>query len=145
MSTIDSAPDSRVRTGRCLCGSVSYRFDVAPEVVVLCHCEHCQRNTGAAFSVNVMVKRDALEIKGTPKSYNTVGVENGNLRDRYFCGECGTPILTLLHERPDLMIVKAGTLDDPSGLKPSVEVWRRRAQDWIEPNPDRASFDGDAK
>ncbi|GGK23567.1 hypothetical protein GCM10011583_64400 [Streptomyces camponoticapitis] len=145
MSSIPPAPTQRTRTGHCLCGLVSYRFDAQPETVVLCHCAHCQRHSGAAFSVNVLVARDALEIEGTPKSYQTVGVENGNLRDRLFCGECGTPILTILHERPDLVIVKAGTLDDPSGLEPSAEVWWRRAQDWIEPDPKRARFDGDAK
>ncbi|MET7751435.1 GFA family protein [Micromonospora sp. NPDC005367] len=144
MSNIDSVPGAGARTGRCLCGAVSYRFDVEPEAIVLCHCGHCQRHSGAAFTVNVLVAREALEIKGAPRSHQTVGIENGNLRDRLFCGECGTPILTVLHERPDLMIVKAGTLDDPSGLKPSAEVWWRRAQDWIEPSPDRARFDGDA-
>ncbi|MEU6206162.1 hypothetical protein ABZ814_21570 [Micromonospora musae] len=89
MSSIDSVPVSGARTGHCLCGSVGYRFDVEPEAVILCHCGHCRRHSGAAF--------------------------------------------TTIHERPDLVIVKAGTLDDSAGLKPSAEVWWRRAQDWIEP------------
>jgi hypothetical protein len=142
---MDQALGGSMRTGNCLCGAISYRFDAQPEAVVLCHCAHCQRHSGAAFSVNVLVARDALEISGTPKSYQTVGVENGNLRERLFCGDCGTPIFTILHERPEIMIVKAGTLDDSTGLEPSVEVWWRRAQGWIESNPNRARFDGDAK
>lgn len=145
MSTTDLRRGRRTRTGHCLCGSISYRFDAEPEAVVLCHCGHCQRNTGSAFSVNVLVARDALDIQGTPKSYQTIGAENGHLRDRLFCGECGTPIFTVMHERPALVIVKAGTLDDPEGLEPSAEVWLRRAQDWIEPAGHRARFDGDAK
>ncbi|MFE6758171.1 GFA family protein [Streptomyces sp. NPDC057684] len=145
MSTTDPATGLSTRTGHCLCGSISYRFDAQPEAVVVCHCAHCQRHTGSAFSVNILVDRDALEIKGTPKSYQTTGVENGNLRDRHFCGTCGTPIFTTLHERRDLMIVKAGTLDDPTGLEPSAEVWLRRAQDWVEPGEHRARFDGDAR
>ncbi|MCA1218243.1 GFA family protein, partial [Streptomyces sp. 8L] len=145
LSTSDPTPGRRTRTGHCLCGSVSYRFDTEPEAVVLCHCGHCQRHTGSAFSTNVLVARDALDIQGAPKSYRTTGAENGNARDRLFCGECGTPILTVLHERPDLVIVKAGTLDDHKGLEPSAEVWLRRAQDWIEPARHRALFDGDAK
>ncbi|GGJ12027.1 GFA family protein [Streptomyces brasiliensis] len=144
MTDIGSAPAHGARTGHCLCGSVGHRFDAEPETVVLCHCGQCRRNSGAAFSVNVLVARDSLEIKGTPKSYRTVGAENGNLRDRLFCGECGAPIFAVLHERPDLVIVRAGTLDDPTGLKPSAEVWWRRAQDWIEPDPHRARFDGNA-
>lgn len=134
-----------VRTGHCLCGAISYQFTAAPDLVVLCHCADCQRHSGSAFSVNILVAADSLEIVGTPKNHQTVGAENGNLRDRLFCGDCGTPIFTIMHERPELVIVKAGTLDDPQGLKPSAEVWVRRAQDWIEPSPDRVRFDGDAK
>nr|WP_308204486.1 GFA family protein [Glycomyces harbinensis] len=82
--------------------------------------------------------------RGGPRSYRTVGSENGNLRDRQFCGDCGTPIFTVLHERPDVVIVKAGTLDDTSGLRPAAEVWWRRAQDWLEPDAARPRFEGDA-
>lgn len=133
------------RSGHCLCGAISYRFTAQPETVVLCHCDDCQRHTGSAFSENVLVAREAVEISGTPKSFQTTGTENGQLRDRLFCGDCGTPILTVLHERPDLIIVKGGTLDDRSGLKPGAEVWGRRAQDWVEPDPARPRFDGDAR
>lgn len=137
-------PARTARSGHCLCGSISYRFTGEPGAVIVCHCGHCQRHTGSAFSVNVLVPRDALEITGTPKSHQTTGTENGNLRDRLFCGDCGTPILTVLHEQPDMVIVKAGTLDDPGGLEPSAEVWWRRGQDWIQPDPARPRFDGDA-
>ncbi|MFC0105117.1 GFA family protein [Kibdelosporangium aridum] len=144
MSSSDPAAGFTARSGHCLCGSISYRFDARPEIVVLCHCDDCQRHSGSAFSVNVLVARDAVDIKGTPKTVQTIGSENGHPRDRLFCGDCGTPIFTILHERPDIVIVKAGTLDDRTGLAPSAEVWCRRAQDWLEPSPSRARFDGDA-
>jgi len=28
-----------------------------------------------------------------------------------------------MHERPDILIVKVGTLDDRTGLNPAAEVW----------------------
>ncbi|MEV8608010.1 GFA family protein [Amycolatopsis sp. NPDC051373] len=133
------------RTGHCLCGAISYRFDARPDGVVLCHCDDCQRHTGSAFSENVLVARDAVQIEGTPKVHHTTGTENGHLRDRLFCGECGTPIFTILHERPETLIVKGGTLDDRTGLAPFADVWWRRAQDWLAPHPTRARFDGDAR
>lgn len=64
---------------------------------------------------------------------------------RLFCGDCGTPILTVLHEQPELVIVKAGTLDDSSGLEPTAEVWLRSAQGWVAAAEHRARFGGDAK
>ena len=136
---------STSRSGHCLCGSISYRFDAEPEAVILCHCDDCQRHSGAAFSVNVLVARNMLEITGTPRAYHTIGSENGNLRQRQFCGDCGSPIFTTLAERPDVVIVKAGTLDDRTGLTPSADVWWRKAQGWLAPHPTRPRFDGDAK
>jgi hypothetical protein len=38
------------------------------EAVVLCHCDDCRRRTGAAFSVNVLVAREVVEITGRPAS-----------------------------------------------------------------------------
>lgn len=131
-------------TGHCLCGAISYRFDAPAEAVVLCHCDDCQRHTGSAFSVNVLVPRDSVAVNGDVATYHTTGSENGDLRDRQFCRECGTPIFTILHERPEILFVKAGTLDDRTGLNPSAEVWCRREQDWLEPNPARRRFAGDA-
>ena len=87
--------------------------------------------------------RASLEFSGNPKSYQTTGAENGHLRDRLFCGDSGAPILTVLHERPDVIIVKAGTLDDTSGLSPVAEIWWRRSQDWLDPQSTRPRFEGD--
>ncbi|MFC0542445.1 GFA family protein [Kutzneria chonburiensis] len=134
-----------MRTGHCLCGAISYSYDAEPVLTVLCHCDDCQRHTGSAFSENILVPQDSLRITGVPKVYNTVGSENGHVRDRLFCGDCGTPIFTVMRERPEIIIVKAGTLDDRSGVRPTAEVWTRRAQDWVVPTPDRVRFPGDAR
>ncbi|MEV6607130.1 GFA family protein [Kutzneria sp. NPDC051319] len=134
-----------MRTGHCLCGAISYSYDAEPVIEVLCHCDDCQRHTGSAFSENVLVPQDSVRINGIPKVHNTVGAENGQVRDRMFCGDCGTPIFTVMRERPEIIIVKAGTLDDRTGLKPTAEVWGRRAQEWFGPDPSRVRFEGDAE
>lgn len=131
------------RTGHCLCGAISYRFEGEPAAVVLCHCDDCQRHSGAAFSVNVIVQRSVLEIEGTPRVHLTTGTENGNPRERLFCGECGSPMFTMMTEQPSIAIIKAGTLDDRSDLMPSAEVWCRRGHEWVGSSPDRARFEGD--
>jgi hypothetical protein len=131
------------RTGHCLCGAISYRFEGEPIVVAICHCDDCQRHSGAAYSVNLVVPRAALEIEGTPKVNETTGTESGNKRERLFCGDCGSPVFTMLAEQPDIAIVKAGTLDDRSGFAPTVEVWCRNAHEWVSPDPARARFEGD--
>src|SRR6266849_6434872 len=43
--------------GRCLCGAVRYRSDVAPLLTAICNCKNCQRQTGTAFSILVAVPK----------------------------------------------------------------------------------------
>jgi hypothetical protein len=38
-------------TGGCLCGQVRYSANAEPAFVGVCHCKHCQKQTGSAFSV----------------------------------------------------------------------------------------------
>ncbi len=49
-------------TGGCLCGHVRYSANADPVFVGVCHCTHCQRQTGTAFSVLVGVPKPAMSI-----------------------------------------------------------------------------------
>lgn len=124
---------SDLHTGHCLCGAVSYEFEGDPAMVAMCHCEDCQRSSGAAFSVNVAIDLDQLKITGRESmtTYNTVGQENGETRDRNFCAKCGTPLFSVLHEANDMAFLKAGTLDDKTWFAPELEVWTDSAQTWF--------------
>jgi hypothetical protein len=42
-------------TGGCLCGRVRYSIDGEPPVTGVCHCKDCQRETGSAFAVAIVV------------------------------------------------------------------------------------------
>ena len=39
----------------CLCGNVRYRVDAEPVMTAVCHCAHCQKQTGTSFSILVAV------------------------------------------------------------------------------------------
>ncbi|MCK9249917.1 MAG: GFA family protein [Solirubrobacteraceae bacterium] len=129
------------RTGRCLCGAISYQIDAEPQVVALCHCDDCQRQSGAAFSTNALFPKAALTIQGEPAVYHTTGTDSGQDRQRLFCGTCGSALFTMLDDMPDVAIVKAGTLDDRTGYAPAVEVWRHSAQEWVAAGEGRQAFD----
>lgn len=42
--------------GGCCCGHVRYRLERAPLVTQCCHCTSCQRETGTAFAINVLIE-----------------------------------------------------------------------------------------
>ena len=117
--------------GRCLCGDVRYTSAAEPVVVALCHCTHCQRQSGGAFSVNVGVPKGALTfVAGTTEVYTDMG-SSGQPVYRHFCGRCGSPIFSDVVSRPTLDWLKAGTLDDTSWVLPTLSIWCDSAQDWV--------------
>ncbi|MDQ0864622.1 GFA family protein [Arthrobacter globiformis] len=130
--------------GQCLCGEVTYKIGGEPKFTAVCHCTDCQRQTGGAYSLVVGVDDDKLTITGeSVKTFITVGEEHKTNTNRTFCGECGSPIVGRIDAMPGLAFVKAGTLNDTSWLKPTVEVWCRSAQPWVAPFPGAERYDGD--
>lgn len=117
--------------GHCLCGAITYKGDADPIMVGICHCTDCQRQSGAAFSINVGVALEDVEVSGTPKVFETMGEDRGVPAFRHFCGECGTPIMSVLADADDVGWIKAGSLDDASWLEPELELWTQSQQPWI--------------
>ena len=73
----------RELTGGCLCGQVRYSANADPAFVGVCHCKHCQKQTGTAFSVIVGIPKSALSVQGQLKAYHDTG-ESGQTVDRNF-------------------------------------------------------------
>lgn len=116
--------------GRCLCGSTAYESSAEPVAFMLCHCRDCQYISGGEPAAVVVVPREAFKLtKGAVKGFTVKG-ETGNLVERQFCPTCGTPMFSGLHGMPQLWAIKAGTMDDPSRLKPTAFIWTKSAQPW---------------
>ena len=47
--------------GGCQCGAVRYRLKASPLTVYNCHCKDCQRFTGAAWSMGMIVSDEDFE------------------------------------------------------------------------------------
>ena len=117
-------------TGGCLCGAIRYTISAQLTELRACHCTHCQKASGAGGSVNAAVPSSAFTLtQGTPKRYAGTA-DSGRTLYRYFCGDCGSPIYSQRATTPETMTVRAGTLDDSSGLKISTNIWTRSARSW---------------
>lgn len=57
-----------------------------------------------------VVHKALLEIKGTTKTYSSKG-SSGHSVHRIFCPECGSPIAHDPDAAPEIIALKAGTLD----------------------------------
>ena len=120
------------RTGRCLCGAVTYELAGELIATAVCHCDHCQRQGGGAFSVNLVVHESQLAVAGSLQTYEETG-ERGDAVyvRRRFCGACGSPIVSELALSAGVIAVKAGTLDDKADVRPTVEAWCVDRQPWV--------------
>jgi hypothetical protein len=122
-----------VRTGRCLCGQVTYELTGDLLATAVCHCDHCQRQSGGAFSVNLVAHESQLNLSGDLTTYVETGEnDDGEYVYRRFCGSCGSPVVSELAQSAGVVAVKAGTLDDRSDVRPTVEVWCVDRQPWVE-------------
>ncbi|MBX7495037.1 GFA family protein [Qipengyuania sp. 6B39] len=117
--------------GGCLCGKVRYGFDGEPAAAMVCHCTHCQKQSGSAFSTIIGVPESALEVRGTPTSYADSG-ESGKSVERIFCGTCGSPLISKVEVAPGMAWIKAGTLDDTGLFDPAMHIWTRSKQCWVD-------------
>ena len=119
-------------SGGCLCGAVRYHLKGDPAMVAVCHCSACQKNTGSAFSVNIAMPKDTVGIEGDSLvTYEEHTNTDGAPFFRSFCCRCGSPICGHGDAYPGLIFIKAGTLDDPSRIKPTTHIWCAEKQPWV--------------
>lgn len=98
-------------TGGCYCGQVRYALTQPPVLKAQCHCRPCQYFAGGGPNYFMLVPQDGFAyVKGRPLQFSHPEVERPVTRD--FCGTCGTHLVTVLPERPQV-VVKVGTLDRP--------------------------------
>jgi hypothetical protein len=106
-------------SGGCPFGQARYSAEAEPVFVGVCHCRNCQRQAGSGFSIVLTIPKPAFSVAGALKTFSDRG-DSGKAVSRRFCPECGSPIISECEALPDLTIIKAGTLDDTSWLKPTM-------------------------
>jgi hypothetical protein len=119
-------PKTPIRGG-CHCAAVRYEITARPKAVNACHCDDCKRLSGATFGLYLHVPKASLDVasgrfdtfRRTGGSGNTIPIER--------CTECGTRMWHLPEAAPDLVILCAGTLDDPSWAVPTSHIFIEEA------------------
>ena len=109
-------------SGGCYCGSLRYESIGDVEASIQCHCRECQYITGGNPNVIMIMPLNGFEfVKGIPKTFKRKDIENAVTR--LFCENCGTGIGTKNPNRPNSIILKVGTFDDPSIFKPDIAIF----------------------
>lgn len=131
----------RVGDGGCQCGSVRYRVEGRPLTLAVCHCTECQRQSGSAFGMSLMVPSETFRLTAGSLSRFTTVCDSGRTKECAFCALCGTRIYHRVLET--VLSIKPGTLDDTSWLDPDAHYWTKRKQPWVAIPEGVRSFEDD--
>ncbi len=108
-------------TGGCYCGEIRYEFEGDAAFKMQCHCRECQYISGGGPNYIFGVPESSFKFaKGSPKEFTRSDIENA--ATRLFCGTCGTSLATKSKGAPGVVIVKVGTLDDPSTFQSQAAI-----------------------
>ena len=127
-------------TGGCYCKEIRYEIDGPPDLGFQCHCRQCQYITGGNPNVAFVYPQENFRYtSGTVAEFRRSDLENPVTR--FFCPTCGTGIGTHSPARPGSMIVKVGTLDDPTTFKANVAIFTCDQQPYHHIPDDVPAFD----
>lgn len=116
--------------GGCLCGEIRYVASGPAMFVSQCCCKDCQKATGTGHTTIVGLRRSQLDLTGTPKTFTNAG-ETGGKVTRHFCGTCGGRLYTTGDLPGDeVLILQAGSLDDPGTVSPESVIYTKDAVVW---------------
>ena len=129
-------------TGSCLCGAIQYSVDAEVKELRACHCKSCQKVSGAQGTVNAILPSSVFKItRGQPKRYTTVA-DSGRTLNRYFCGECGSAIYSQREATPEMVVVRAGSMDNAGDMKVTAHIWTTSKRPWAYIEPGAAQHPG---
>lgn len=125
-----AAVNSGEFNGGCQCGAVRYRIASARLVSYACHCRECQKQSASAFGLSVPAAKSGFEITGDTGAWRRP-TDSGSYTDCYFCKTCGTRIYHAGANRPGMVTIKGGSLDNAADLVPVAHIWTASKLAWV--------------
>ncbi|QYS92845.1 CENP-V/GFA domain-containing protein [Trichoderma simmonsii] len=123
--------------GRCQCPEdpVVYNIASEPHSLNVCYCHECQRQTGSAFALTLVVPSTGVKMEN-PKMLHQLRnferrTESGGIRGGVFCSNCGVRLWHFDPAKPEWTSVKAGTLDQKVDFGAAQHIWTKRMLDGI--------------
>jgi len=118
------------REGGCACGAIRYRLASDPMFIHCCHCSNCQRQTGSAFVINLLIEAERLEeVSGSAQPVD-VPRDGGGVQRIFRCPRCQVAVFSEYGSR-EVRFVRGGTLDDPGDIAPDVHIFTRSKLGWV--------------
>jgi hypothetical protein len=118
------------REGGCACGAVRYRLTSEPLFTHCCHCLNCQRQTGSAFVINLLIEADRVELLAGEPQPVEVPRDDSSTQRISRCPNCQVAVFSD-YGRAEVLFVRGGTLDQPREITPDVHIFTKSKVSWV--------------
>lgn len=115
-------------TGSCLCGAVRYELNGKMGDIVQCHCSKCRKANGTAYAVNAPIAKADFKLTAGEDVLKKYASSAGT--QRCFCGNCGSPIISIKADTPEFYRLRLGTLDTPITQSPVCHIFTAYKAEW---------------
>lgn len=130
-----------MKSGSCLCRAVRFEVSGPLAAIQVCHCGDCRKAQGSAFGTNLPVATGDFRLLSGADHLQAYESSPG--KERVFCRVCGSPIFSRLTARPDLVRLRAGTLDAPVASEIGFHFHTASKADWWPITDDKPQYPGD--
>ena len=117
-----------IRTGGCLCASVTFEIKGDLRPVLACHCSQCRKTSGHYWAATE-VRCDQIEIRDTG---TLCWYRSSDFARRGFCNRCGASIFWQKDSGDESISIGAGCIDTPTGLVMQAHIFVENASDYYE-------------
>ena len=115
-------------TGSCLCGGLRYEIQGEIGDIVECHCRKCRKANGTAFATNAPIQKADFKIVQGERLLKKF--QSTATTQRCFCADCGSPIISIKTETPDVYRLRIGTLDTALTQTPTQHIFVASKAEW---------------
>ncbi|ALS96882.1 GFA family protein [Lacimicrobium alkaliphilum] len=113
--------------GSCLCGTVKFEVQGDFEHFYLCHCQHCQKDTGSAHAANLFSQSAKLIWHAGAEAVTSFTLA-GTRHNKSFCKLCGSALPDT--QAAGLLVVPAGCLDTNLAMAPTAHIFSSSKAAW---------------
>jgi hypothetical protein len=121
---------ANILTGGCLCGALRYEARGEPVNAGYCCCADCRKASGSGFIPFMGFAAADFSVTGETRQHRCPAARGGEAV-RNFCPTCGGLVFGGVVGESTSHTIYAGSLDDPSGFKPTMAIFNRQRPEWV--------------
>ncbi len=126
--------------GRCLCGGVRYEYTGTIDEISMCHCAQCRQAQGSAFVAVAPIERSKFKL--TQGSELLKSFRSNPIKQRVFCGECGSALYSARDDLPAVIRLRLGSVETPFECANSYHIFVDDKASWYALTDDLPKYPG---